>query len=107
MKFLFLILSLASSHSFAASQGEYTQVDAERSAILALTQEMEGDVFGAEVTVKSSDSEQFVLDIYFAKYHQDDSIDDMGLIPCYITVPVSKQTGAAEIQIDDNLLCFQ
>lgn len=102
-----LALSLAAPCTFADSRGSYTQVGAERAAILALTNVLQGDVFGAEVKLHSADAKQYVLGVSFSKYHRDDSSGEMALVPCQITIPVLKKTGKAEIQIDDNLMCFQ
>jgi hypothetical protein len=105
MKALAIAVVLFANFASAAQVGPCSQVEAEKSAVLALTNTMKGDVFGSELKLNPSNASTFIFEIGFLRYHQDEG--QVGLIPCNITVPVNKVTCNAEIQVDNNLVCFQ
>jgi hypothetical protein len=108
MKMLVAVTALLLTATAAsAAPGTCTQAAAEKSAILALTKALDGDVFESTVSLASADDRNYVLSVSFSKYHVDDSTGEEALIPCGLTVPVTKSGCQAKIQLDDNMMCFQ
>lgn len=108
MKILIAVAAfLLTATAASAAPGACTQAEAEKSAILALTKALDGDVFESSVNLASQDNRTYVLSVSFSKYHLDDSTGEEALIPCGLTVPVKKSGCEAKIQLDDNMMCFQ